>query len=485
MKSYKILLFFLLVFALLGGIWTIFPKEGIRVGHLDLRFPSYADAAAPDTIPSIDIDSMLLNTNKSFEMSCTQSQLDSLTYFRTFLTQNPIRIHLPNNDLCFFDTLFTHLEQAEATGTTYRIMHYGDSQIELDRISSTLRQRLQELFGGSGVGMVPAIQKIPSPSISQQSSGNLTRYIIYGDSTTQRASHNQYGVMGHFSQLTGKASITLRVSNHSHAKERVKQFSHVSLLVSNAQNLTATLKCDTFPDITKSIASSTSTQLIEWNYPVGVQKAVLKLEGEAQIDAILLDGEYGVAVDNNALRGCSGTIFSRIDTNNMQASFAMLNTELIILQFGGNRMPAINSTRAITPYMKQIVRQIDYFKKVAPNAKILFIGPSDMGKRIDGEVVTWPYLPQLNDSLLHTALNHGAAYWDMFNAMGGENSMAQWVSHTPAYASTDYIHFTHQGAEIIGTLLTKAFESQYQFFQLKKELPLDSVVNYIQKEPLP
>ena len=45
-------------------------------------------------------------------------------------------------------------------------MHYGDSQIECDRITSLLRQRFQEEFGGMGVGLVPALQNIPTFTLS-------------------------------------------------------------------------------------------------------------------------------------------------------------------------------------------------------------------------------------------------------------------------------------------------------------------------------
>ena len=93
---------------------------------------------------------------------------DSLHFFRTYLKENPNRIYLPNDDYTYFDPLFSQLEQAQSQGKTYRVMHYGDSQIEMDRISSVLRQNLQELFGGSGPNMVPAVQPVPTISVSQR-----------------------------------------------------------------------------------------------------------------------------------------------------------------------------------------------------------------------------------------------------------------------------------------------------------------------------
>ena len=54
-------------------------------------------------------------------------------------------------------------------------MHYGGSQIEADRISGRLRERLQKEFGGFGAGayaVIPATRKI---SIKNEYSDNWVR----------------------------------------------------------------------------------------------------------------------------------------------------------------------------------------------------------------------------------------------------------------------------------------------------------------------
>ena len=125
----------------------------------------------------------------------------------------------------------------------------------------------------------------------------------------------------------------------------------------------------------------------------------------------------------------------------------------------------------IEQYQEQIARQIQYFHEVAPQAKILFIGPSDMGKSVNGRIVTWPRLPEMVDSLKATALRNDAAYWDLFRMMGGENSMGQWVKHSPALAGPDYIHFTPAGAQKVGDAFTRSLLTYFDFYQLRKTLP--------------
>ena len=131
-------------------------------------------------------------------------------------------------------------------------------------------------------------------------------------------------------------------------------------------------------------------------------------------------------------------------------------------------MPVAKSTKVIEQYQEQIQKQIQYFQEVAPEAKILFIGPSDMGKSVNGRVVTWPRLPEMVDSLKATALRNGAAFWDLYRMMGGENSMGQWVKHSPPYAGPDYIHFTPAGAREVGQALSRSFLTYYDFYELGK-----------------
>ena len=174
----------------LGVAWYFFPTDGLTIGGLSLRFPSYAEDIRPAQA-EVDVDAVLSKVNQSFEMTVSDNLLDSMRFFRNYLKENPNRIYLPNDDYTFFDPLFAQLEAAQEQGKTYRIMHYGDSQIEMDRISSVLREKLQEHFGGSGPNMIPAIQPVATISVSQRASG-LSRYMVYGEANRAvRASGGQ------------------------------------------------------------------------------------------------------------------------------------------------------------------------------------------------------------------------------------------------------------------------------------------------------
>ena len=466
MKAYQVVLFLFGVFALLGIGWAAFPADGIPVAGGTLRFASLEKTLRDASETHVDVDSVLQAVDRRFAM-----QRDTLAYYRDFLYGNPDRIYLPDDDYRFFDPLFRSMEQARRRGTTVRVAHYGDSQIELDRISSDLREALQDRFGGMGTGMFPALSNVPSASISKSASGALVQYTMYGDSTTVRAGHNRYGVMAQVVTMTGGGTLSLRAVKSRTARERTKSFSSVSILVGRTSSgFDASVVSDTLRPVPSVQVSQGGVRLMTWKFSRPVQKATIRLAGHAEIYGVSTDGDAGVAVDNIPLRGCSGTIFTRISRDLMRESFALDNTRLIILQFGGYFMPMASSSKAISAYMDKVADQIRYFHEVAPQAKILFIGPSDMGKSVNGRVVTWPRLPEVVDSLKATVLRNDAAYWDLYRMMGGENSMAQWVRHSPAYAGPDYIHFTPAGAQVVGESLSRSLLTYADFYELRKRL---------------
>ena len=169
------------------------------------------------------------------------------------------------------------------------------------------------------------------------------------------------------------------------------------------------------------------------------------------------------------MRGCSGTIFTSINSSQIKEYVRNDNVRMIILQFGGNSMPFRKTPKAISEYKASIEKQIRHLHSLAPNACILFIGPSDMSVNVKGRMVTYPHLPMMVDSLKAAANNAGAAYWDLYSAMGGEGSMVKWVKARPSLAGTDYVHFTPKGAEAMGNMLFESLMLYYDYYSWRKK----------------
>ena len=260
--------------------------------------------------------------------------------------------------------------------------------------------------------------------------------------------------MAQLAGFNGNGTVSLRAQKLKSTLDHVRNFQSVSLLYGRAsEDFAVTVQSDTLKPAPVTRTKDGVTW-VTWTFRQPVEKATLKLSGSAEIYGVSTDGTAGVTVDNIPMRGSTGHILTRIDRDLMKAAFELDGTRLVILQFGGNFVPAARSTKAISGYMDKVREQIAYYREVAPAAKILFIGPSDMAASTeDGRIVSYRHLPELVDSLKAVSLASGVAYWDLYRMMGGQNSMSQWVRHSPAYAGPDYVHFTSAGAKVVGETL--------------------------------
>lgn len=473
MKSSRILFFILLVIALLAFISFIFPQGGVALANYRFYFPTWEDMMEKENIESVE--NKMQELEESLRMKSPQvinsgtdwrQSHDSLSFYNDFFQNHPSRIFLPANNHEYFFSLFKRMENAKESGEVIHILHYGDSQIEGDRITGFLRQRLQERFGGQGPGLIPLVQPIPSMSVGQTASENINRYIIAG-AHQNRVSHKRYGVLGQVAQINGGGHASIYTRNWKTTFENVKEFTKVRLFVNNnKENFTVSLGPQEKTAITKTLeAAKDNMSVLTWEFSTPIKKIVMRFSGSAEVTGIALDGDYGITIDNIPLRGSSGTFFTEINSASMTPMMKELNTSLIILQFGGNMMPSLYNDAGIRIYKEKLGKQIAHLNQIYPDAKILLIGPSDMSTKVNGRLQTYPHLKATVNAMREVALENGAAFWDMFQVMGGENSMIKWVNNKPAYASPDHVHFTTAGAERIGRIFFESLMIYYDYYK--------------------
>ena len=150
--------------------------------------------------------------------------------------ENPSRFYLPDSsDVSYITDLIATLRREARKGIVH-IAHYGDSQIEGDRITSSLRYGLQDKFGGEGLGIIPTLQMIPSITVQETISDSISRYLVDG-TLVQKADHKRYGALAQLSELNGKTTITIKSLAVKH-----KSFDKVRLFYSTRKKgLKATL----------------------------------------------------------------------------------------------------------------------------------------------------------------------------------------------------------------------------------------------------
>ena len=447
MKRSRIVIFLFGIIAALAVICAIFPEGGV----LGLRFPQLGEV----------LSAAESGAGLSPEELIEQRKLSARRHeFQTFFKEDPARFYLPDDDVSFFDPLFAALDGAEQT--PLRIVHYGDSQIEEDRITGTIRERLQERFGGNGPGMMPARQHA-TPRVGGGSTAELRRYFNYGDAS-YRAGIRQYGPYADFVRLDTVSTLSFYPIRSKDKGQST--FERVTLV---AGNLRSTLSVTSKGDRREVAPGQGALSFVRFALPDSSTRASMTVAGCADLYGVLLDSKTGVRVDNVAMRGSSGAIFTTMDREQLRSFYKEENVRLILLQYGGNSVPYLKTDKAISGYLESVRKQIRFLRGIAPQAKIVFIGPSDMSTTVAGKRQTYPLLPGIVDSLRASATQSGAAYWDIYGVMGGENSMVQWVKARPALAGSDYVHFTLAGSRKIGDMFCDALLLYYDYYRFRKK----------------
>ena len=479
----KVLGFLLITMALLFGITYLSKpntlangktEDGFAIGDFVIKYPTTERFFSPSnntlekeqtqTIDSLveSIEQLVVEEDVENEKTNTTIPEPTIPDFTKIDTSKIQRINYPIDKDAFLHLLKTNLTSGQC-----RIIHYGDSQIEGDRISAYLRNRLQGSYGGYGPGFIPIKQVYHQVSADVAASDNWGRY-AYFDPTQEKFEHKKYGAYSSFSRFTpyydlakdnisldtlklSKATIYVGISDKSYT--RCRTFTNIGLHYGNAQTKTS-IKVYEDGTLIKSDTLKADGTYHNYNINLSSTPGSLKIELESKLSpdfyGITLDGNEGISLDNVAMRGSSGTIFAGSNNSNFQSMLNTLNPKVIIMQYGGNSLPYLKDSLEVQEYANYLKNHIRWVKRKTKDANFIFIGPSDMTTTENGQLMTYKLLPYLNEQLQAMCTSNGIAYWSMYDAMGGKGSMIHWVDQK--LAASDYTHFSGKGTRIISEL---------------------------------
>jgi lysophospholipase L1-like esterase len=463
------LIFGLILFLGLAILCLIFPSHGIQISeNITVSFPrlsSFFEETSSGREKAIKAIEGFNKIDTSFAIikpgNDVKEKRDSALSLVTKLQYKNASV-MRN----FFDAL----SGLDTSGRTIRVMHYGDSQIEGDRITDFIRLKLQSQFGGGGPGFI-SLLPLTSSIINKVSNGRgWDRYSVF-TARDKRVSHNNYGIMASFSRYCGYRKITdtsvvftssVGIITTPNGGKEAMDYSRIRLYYGGSQKKTW---CEFYDGPALNTADSLEAggffKVKEYIPTAGSYTHTFKFRGKDSPDfyGLSLESENGVIVDNIPCRGSSGTFFHQVNVSQLKNFYDHLNVKLLILQFGGNSVPAIKDATMATNFADYIRYQISIIKKVAPGATILFIGPSDMSVKEGTDYVTYPFLEEMRDALKKTVIGNGCVFFDLYDCMGGRNSMPVWVSQK--LAASDYIHFSPQGARKMAAMLYSAIIEDY------------------------
>ncbi|MCX6351787.1 MAG: GDSL-type esterase/lipase family protein [Bacteroidetes bacterium] len=475
----RILFLLLFVQALLLGVVLLCPTGKVKIGGAEFRFVSLEKLLNSKSVKFTDISHILLREAADTLGNPTK---DSLMPGEEKVKDIPYKLQFPDGKPYLLDAFFRSLDSIKAHKNLVRIVHYGDSQIEGDRISGVIRDLLQDQFGGCGPGLLPISEVADMRNtvrISQ--SDNWKKFAIYGGLYKGVGTKN-YGLLGSFFRYFGFVDSN-GVSNDTAIKNawvtytrsgaayrHAQRFENVKLFYGNV-NCPTTTNLITNGKIYKSTQLKKQDNFVmqQWKmdtlpWSIGFSFSSLY---SPNIFGVSLDGNSGVVLDNVGMRGSSGTDFTRIDAGFLSMQLKATGVKLLILQFGVNVVPYLKDN--FEYYEKEFYRQLKYIKDHNPDVCIIVIGTSDMAMKEGTDYVSYPNIEGTRDAQRRAAFKAGCVYWDLFQAMGGKNSMVSWVNEEPALAEKDYTHFNPKGAKIIGEMVYKSIMNNYYWWEKNKK----------------
>jgi len=468
-RSQNPFLLVLLVVSLLGLLSLL--KPGLTVGGVELRpVRLLADILRKDPAAVARLDAPPPNGSATVAPADTVAAVATPDSAEVAAEQEvkPQAPTVPN--LGGLDSFLAALRQTKADGSPVRIAYFGDSMIEGDLITGDLRNSLQTEFGGAGVGYVP-INSITADfrgTIRQTFSSDWTEYNLV---TPKLPAAYPLGISGHVflprpqapaDSMAGPAGQASWVEFRAGGPwAAVRRFEQARLFYGPGAARDEVLVTTNKHEVAHALAGggAVNAMLLKPAVPARSMRLAFATHRPRPVYGVSFESPRGVVLDNFSFRGNSGLALTRIPFKTLAAFGKELDYRLIILHYGVNVASA--SYASYKWYERGMTRVVDRMQRAFPNASILIVGMSDKSSRIDGEFVTDPSVPRLLAAQRQLAVRNHAAFWNLYEAMGGENSMVRWVEDSPALANKDYTHVNGRGAHKIAGLLFSYLMQEY------------------------
>jgi lysophospholipase L1-like esterase len=441
---------FLLNLTIIGCLFFFSFLQESDVGLTRLKKIDILSDIHPDQADSATQDSVIVNKDVALQVEdSVQEKQDSIVQ-EVVERCNPhltcIEDYSGNNTA--LKSFMEALNRTEVNDRKLRIAFYGDSFIEGDVFCGSVRDSLQSIFGGRGVGFVPITSNVTGfRNTIRHNFGNWDTYSLIN----KNGSSVEIGPSGFTFLPRVNNWVEYRVS-----KQRfLNEFSSLWVFY---KNLSSSTVLQLTVDTTESIEPLPVSNRLQ-QFSTSLRKAKKVRLELYPTDSLMVYGasfetSAGISVDNFSIRGNSGLNLSSIDPD-LHAQFAQLRRyKLVILQFGLNLVVAEKLN--YEAYVLRMVAVINNMKKIFPDCSFLLLGISDHSINDNGRYKTMPAILVMRDAQRLIAQQTGIAFWDTFTAMGGEGSMVKWTQSKPPLGARDYTHLTFRGGRKLAGALVKS-----------------------------
>jgi len=366
-----------------------------------------------------------------------------------------------------FEIFYNKLSKVISTGKSQiNIVQYGGSHIQADIFSGECRTRFQSFDGGLNAG-----RGFIFPYRLAHTNTPYGYYFRYSGNwsscrNVQKRETCDLG-MGGISARTEDtlSSLTLLIEPENdldYSFNRIKIYHDMdstSYSIRMDSNLVDSQKVFVNEGYTEFYLNKYTDSLYIEFYKADSMQSYFQLYGMN-----LETDDAGIIYHNLGINGAATASFLRCDR--MELDLKSIKPDLVIFGIGINDAYGKNFNQQL--FEKNYDSLIARVKAANPDAAIIFVSNND-------SYIRKRYLNRngikVQESMYRLAKEHNAAVWDMFEIMGGLNSIVVWQKEY--LAKRDRVHFTRTGYILLGDLLFDAIVKDYgDYLEEKSNLKL-------------
>ncbi len=394
----------------------------------------------------------------------TDALLDSLYSAKLFADKRTI-VDFSRDSAGALDRFFAALVRAKKGKGKVRIGYFGDSMIEGDLMTMDLRDTLQKLFGGRGVGFVPITSIVAGfrRTIVHSFSKNWNTFKL----TESTSKDFPLGMSGYSYEAESGNYVSYRAPSYSYL---LSSFQLVKLYYGKGNPSARVTVNSGKHEKTFPLDGANAVNELVLNDSSAVTEVSLTFicPDPVNVFGVSFENAAGVHLDNYSYRGNSGLALTKIPSSVLRGFDKKMNYDLIVLHYGLNVVA--HNIKKYDWYTRGLGNMLDYMRENFPNASIMMVSVNDKSWHSPDGWVTEPDVPILVEEQRKMAMKKGFAFWSLYDAMGGKNSMVHWVTGDTVLANKDYTHPNHKGAKKISDMLIKEIMRKYEEYNKKKHV---------------
>jgi len=376
----------------------------------------------------------------------------------------------------FFAALWK-LEQGKDDGVV-TILHYGDSPTTADLITGDVRAQLQSRFGDAGRGYT----LIAKP------------WAWYGHRGVEISDHGwkiRTGVGLMREGIYGLGGAAFEGQSGAWSKFRLTESQQSSVDIEYLAKPgagTFAVEADDKQLSEQDTDSDTQTaQSVHIMLPQGTKTVAIRpTTGTVTLfGAEFHRGSRGVLYDSLGLNGATTSVVARVLQPALwKQELQRAAPQLVVINYGSNESSFGSFVHK--QYAAELRLAIQRIRQLDPGVAILVMSPMDRGERSGlDEIQTMSTIPEIVAIQRQVAAETHCAFFDTYDAMGGDGTMARWYATSPRLVTADLLHPTPQGATIVAGLFVEQLGLGYNRWKMQHGIALPSAAPVITAKALP